>query len=171
LAGAAAALRSGPGKRDRLKIDTTATALNKDQSSLTALNVHGLVDLNSLYTLLICAAAVAIFVFGLLLQRRREYIALRAQGLHASELRTLVLGEAALVAACGLAAGLLVGTGLAYLMVHILRPLFILDPHLTFPPGEIATLTVLAMVAALVSALAATGVLRRLHPTEILRET
>jgi len=171
LTRAAAALRSGPGRGDALNIETTATALNKDQSSLTALNVHGLVNLNSLYTLLMCAAGVAIFVFGLMLQRRREYIALRAQGLQTRELRALVLGETALVALWGLAAGLLVGTVLAYLMVHILRPLFILDPHLTFPPREIATLAALATAAALLSSLAATRILRRLNPTEILRET
>jgi putative ABC transport system permease protein len=114
---------------------------------------------------------VAIFVFGLMLQRRREYVALRARGLHTRELQGLVLGEAALVGLSGLAAGLLVGTGLAYLMVHILRPLFILDPHLTFPVSEIVMLGALAMGAALLSALAATAILRRLSPTEILRET
>jgi putative ABC transport system permease protein len=171
LARVAAALRAGPGAADPLNIETSATALNKDQSSLTALNVHGLLDLNSLYTLLMTAAAVAIFVFGLMLQRRREYIALRARGLHARELQALVLGEAALVGLSGLAAGLLVGTGLAYLMVHILRPLFILDPSLTFPVSEIVTLGALALAAALLSALAATAILRRLSPTEILRET
>jgi hypothetical protein len=55
--------------------------------------------------------------------------------------------------------------------VHILRPLFILDPSLTFPVSEIVTLGALALAAALLSALAATAILRRLSPTEILRET
>ncbi|MEA2506806.1 MAG: hypothetical protein QOH48_1424 [Actinomycetota bacterium] len=40
LARAAAALRSGPGRQDPINIQTTKAALNKDQSSLTALNVH-----------------------------------------------------------------------------------------------------------------------------------
>jgi hypothetical protein len=52
LAKLATALRAGPGAADPLNVETSATALNKDQSSLTALNVHGLLDLNSLYTLL-----------------------------------------------------------------------------------------------------------------------
>ena len=47
LAAAVTALQSGPGERDALGIETTETALDKDQSSLTALNVHGLVDLDS----------------------------------------------------------------------------------------------------------------------------
>ncbi len=73
-------MQAGPGARDRLSVDTTETTFNKDQSSLTALNVRGLVDLDSFYTLAISAAVVAMFVFGLMLQRRREYVVLRAQG-------------------------------------------------------------------------------------------
>ena len=95
---AVAALRSGPGEADPIDIESTETALDKDQSSLTALNVQGLVDLDSLFTLLMSAAAIAIFVFGLMLQRRREYVTLLAQGMQGRELQALVLGEAALVA-------------------------------------------------------------------------
>jgi putative ABC transport system permease protein len=170
LARAVTSLQSGPGKLAPINIDSTETALDKDQSSLTALNVHGLVDLDSLYTLLMSAAGIGIFVFGMMLQRRREYVTQLAQGMQARELRALVLGEAALVAACGLAAGLLVGTGMGYLLVHVLRPLFILDPSVTFPAGKIVTLTVLVMAATLASALTATVILRRLRPTEILRD-
>jgi putative ABC transport system permease protein len=105
-----------------------------------------------------------------MLQRRREYVTLRAQGLRTGELHALVLAEAALVAVCGLAAGLLVGSGIAFLLVHILRALFILDPTVTFPVGRIALLAGMVGVATLVSGLAATEILRRLKPTEILRE-
>jgi putative ABC transport system permease protein len=144
--------------------------LDKDQSSLTALNVNGLVGLDSVYMVLLSAAAIAIFIFGLMLQRRREYVTLRAQGLRMQELHALVLAEAALVAVCGTAAGLLVGSGIAFLLVHILRALFILDPTVTFPIGRIAMLAALVVAATLVSGLAATEILRRLKPTEILRE-
>jgi putative ABC transport system permease protein len=170
LSAVTAALRSGPGSRERLNIDTTSTALNKDESSLTGVNVHGLVRMDSLYTLLMTAASVGVFVFGLMLSRRREYVALRARGLRTGGLQSLVLGEAALVAVCGLVAGGLVGAGMAYLMVRVLRPLFILAPHLTVSPAQLLLIGGLAMVAALVCALAATAILRRLKPTEILRE-
>jgi putative ABC transport system permease protein len=170
LASAVAALRSGPGREEPLNIDSTETALNKDQSSLTALNVHGLVDLDSLYTLLMSAAGIAIFVFGLLLQRRREYVTLRAQGMQTRELQGLVLGEAGLVAICGLAAGVLVGIGMASLLVHVLRPLFILDPGVSFAVGDVATLALLVLAATLASTLTASAMLRWLKPTEVLRE-
>jgi putative ABC transport system permease protein len=167
---AIAALRSGPGRSDPINIESTETALDKDQSSLTAVNVHGLVDLDSLFTLLMSAAAIGIFVFGLMLQRRREYVTLRAQGLETRELQALVVGEAALVAVLGLAAGMLVGVGMGYLLTHILRPLFILDPRVTFPTWDIATLAILVLAAALASGLTAMLMLRRVNPTEVLRE-
>ncbi len=165
-----AAVQSGPGASDPIHIDSTETALDKDQSSLTALNVTGLVALNSFYVLLMSVAAIAIFVFGLMLQRRREYVTLRAQGLQMRELQALVLTEAAVVAVCGLTVGILVGSGVAILLIQILRALFILTPTVTFPIGHVAVLTALVLAATLVSGLAAVEILRRLEPTEILRE-
>jgi putative ABC transport system permease protein len=170
LARAVAALRSGPGRVDPLNIDTTATALDKDQSSLTALNVRGLVDLDTIYTLLMCAAVIAIFVFGLMLERRREYVVLRAQGMRAAELRALVLGEAAVVAAAGVVAGVAVGAGMAALLVRVLRPLFVLDPTVALPGAGIAVQAGLAGAATLATAMAATALLRRYEPAELLRE-
>jgi putative ABC transport system permease protein len=145
---AVAALRDGPGRRDPIDVESTGTALDEDRSSLTALNVTGLVDLDMLFTLLMSAAAIAIFVFGLMLQRRREYVTLRALGAQGEQVRAMVVGEAGVVVLGGLVAGLVVGTGMAFLLVRILRPLFVLDPGTTFP-----------------------AILRRLAPTELLRET
>ncbi len=102
---------SGPAKSDQFNIDTTETTIDKDQSSLTALNIRGLLKLDSFYTLLMAAAGIGIFVFGLLLQRRREYVTLYAQGMSTREIRTLVVSESVCVAACGLVAGVVIGSG------------------------------------------------------------
>jgi putative ABC transport system permease protein len=167
---ATAALRSGPAKRNPINIDTTATALDKDQSSLAALNVDGLVSLNSFYTLVMSIASIAIFVLGLMLHRRKEYVTLRAQGLEFWKLQALVFGEAALVAVGGLVTGILVGTGMAVLLTHVLRPLFILDPSVVFPPPAIVWLPASVVLATLASASIAIVLLRRLKPSEVLRE-
>jgi len=132
--------------------------------------VNGLVRLDTFFVVLMSATAIAIFVFGLMLQRRGEYVALRAQGLRSGELRALVMLEAAVVTIGGLAAGLLVGTLTAFLSIRILRGLFVLDPRITFPLGRVASLSALLLTAALISGLAATELLRRLEPAEILRE-
>lgn len=170
LTSATSALAAGPAARDRLDVDSTETTFNKDQSSLTALNVRGLVDLNSVYTLLISAAVIAIVVFGLMLARRREYVTLRAQGMPSGRLQALVLGEAAFVGLSGLAAGALVGAGTGALLVHILQPLFILAPVTTVPFGQAALLAGLVVGATVASTLAAMTILRRLSPSEVLRE-
>ena len=170
LAAATASIESGPGASDPLNIDTTATSFNKDQSSLTALNIRGLVDLDSLFTLAISAAVIAIFVFGLMLQRRREYIVMRAHGMPSRGLQSLVLGEAAFVGVSGLIAGAVVGLGLGLLLVHVLQPLFILPPIAAIPIGAAALLAGLLAVATLASTAAALMILRRLSPSEVLRE-
>ena len=167
---AAAALQAGPGRDDPLVIATTRTALDKDQSSLTALDINGLVDLNLLATLLMSVACVGLFVFGLLLARRREYVTLRAQGLAAGRLRRLVLAEAGVVALGGLVVGAVVGLAMAQLFVHVLRPLFVLDPRVTVASGRLLLLLALPVLAAVVCALAATVMLGRMRPTELLRE-
>jgi putative ABC transport system permease protein len=171
VAQVAQAIRSGPGKTTPLFVDTTATAANRDQSTLASLNLNGLGSLDSLYTALMSAAAIAIFVFGLILQRRKEYVTLRALGIRMRQLQGLVIGEAAVVAICGLVIGGLVGTGMAYLFVQVLRPVFTLPPErLTLPAGQLGALAALVLGGMAVSALAASGMLRRLKPIELLRE-
>jgi len=167
---AVAALRDGPGSADALQIDTRETTLDKDQSSLAALNIHGLLTLDSAYALAMAATAIAVFVFGLLLQRRREYVTLRAQGMRAGEIRSLLLMEAGGVVVLGCVAGLLVGSAMAYFLVHVLRPLFVLRPPLLVPADEIATLAALVVGVSLIASLAASRLVNRLRPTELLRD-
>jgi putative ABC transport system permease protein len=170
VAAAAAAIEAGPGATDRLNVDTTETTFNRDQSSLTAVNIRGLVDLDSVYTLAMCVAVVAMFVFGLMLQRRREYVVLRAQGLPARGLQLLLLGEAGFVAGSGLVAGAVVGGGLGVLLVSILTPLFILAPVPVLPVSDAVLLAGMLVVGTVASAVAALIAVRRMHPSEVLRE-
>ncbi len=167
---AVSALREGPGSVDALQIDTRETALDKDQSSLAALNIRGLLTLDSAYALAMAATAITVFVFGLLLQRRREYVTLRAQGMHAGEIRSLLVMEAGGVVVFGCVAGWLVGGGMAWFLVNVLRPLFVLRPPVVIPPTGIATLTALVLGVSLLASLAATSLINRLPPTELLRD-
>jgi putative ABC transport system permease protein len=171
VARTAEAIGSGPGKVDPLFVDTTAKAVNRDQSTLAALNLNGLASLDSIFTALMSAAGIAIFVFGLMLQRRKEYVTLRALGIRFRQLQGLVIGEAALVAVCGVVSGVLIGTGMAYMYVQVLRPVFTLPPErLSFPPLQLGVLVGLVLAGMAVSALLATALLRGLKPMELLRE-
>lgn len=161
---------AGPGAGDRLNVVTVETSLNKDQSSLTALNIRGLLHLDSFYTLAMSAAVIAIFVIGMMLQRRKEYIVLIAQGLTSGRLLALLAGEASFVAGTGLVTGLIVGVGLGVLLVYVLEPLFILTPQVAIAGTDALTLVGLVMLAMAFSIAAAHVILRSLSPSEVLRE-
>jgi ABC-type antimicrobial peptide transport system permease subunit len=126
--------------------------------------------MNTFFALVMSAVAIAIFVFGLMLHRRGEYIALRAQGLRSGELRALVVLETAIVTLCGFVTGLVVGTLTALLSIGVLRGLFVLDPRIAVPVGRLAVLGLCVIGAALACGLVGTETLRRLDVTEILRE-
>ncbi len=112
----ASELRSGPGRGTPLLIDTISTAVNHEQSTLAALNIDGLGRLETFYTVLLSALGVAIFVFGTLLRRRKEYITLRALGMRMRHLVALVVGETALVAVASVVLGGVIGTAMALLV-------------------------------------------------------
>ena len=58
----------------------------------------------------------------------------------------------------------------AFLLVQVLRSLFILPPGVAVPVSGLAALVLATAAAALVCAVVALAMLRRVRPTEILRE-
>jgi putative ABC transport system permease protein len=170
LHGAVAALSGGLGTGLRMSVETRETTLDKDQSSLAALNIRGLLALDSGFGLAMAAVAIGIFVFGLLLQRRREYVTMRAQGMQATEIRALIVGETATVTVAACLAGLGVGIGMASYLVRVLRPVFVLTPRLMVPAGGLLVLVLLVGAATLVAAVAASALVGRLRATELLRD-
>lgn len=167
---AVAALRRGSGTDDHLQIDTRSTALARDQSSLAALNIAGLVDLDSAFSLAMAVVTIAIFVFGLLLSRRREYVTLRAQGVEPRSIRTLIAAEAGTVAVVGSIAGIAVGAAMGFYFVTVLRPLFVLSPNYSLPVVAFAKPAALVIAATIVAAGVGSRLVNRLDPTELLRD-
>jgi predicted lysophospholipase L1 biosynthesis ABC-type transport system permease subunit len=159
------ALRTGPGAGGGLQIDTRLTALAKDQSSLAALNIAGLLTLDSGYSLAMGTVTIAIFVFGLLLQRRREYVTLRAQGMQPRAIRTLIGAEAGTVAVAGCCVGIPVGLIMAFYFINVLRPLFVLDPPYSVPLGSLSTVVGSVLAATVVTSVAASSLVNRLRAT------
>jgi putative ABC transport system permease protein len=171
VARVADAIRSGPSRSTPMLIETTVNAVNKDASTLTALNLRGLGGLQSLYTVLISAASIGIFVFGLLLQRRKEYVTMRALGIRIGQLWALVFGEAAIVAIVSLVIGSIAGVVMAVMFVQILAPLFTIQPSmLTVPGAQLVVLATLVLGGMAISVALAARSLRRINPVELLRE-
>jgi len=167
---AVGSLSTIPGFARNFNVQNSTRALDKDQSSLTALNVRGLLDLDSFYTFLMAAVAAGMFVFGLLMQRRREYVTMRAQGLPSRVLRWLVLSEASISSILGAVVGLVVGTLMATQFIHVVRPIFTLPPNMSVPGFELSVLGGLVLLATALSAVVAAVLIGRLKPTELLRE-
>ncbi len=167
----AAAVTQASGRSAPVLVDTTATAINRDASSLAAVNMHGLGNLEAVFTILMSSAGIAIFVFGLLLQRRKEYVTMRALGIRMAQLRLLVLGEASAVAALSLVVGGAVGCAMALMFVQILSPIFTIPPDsVTLPGGELLLLGGLVLGGMAASVMVASRIIRRLNPVELLRE-
>ncbi|MCB0214420.1 MAG: FtsX-like permease family protein, partial [Anaerolineae bacterium] len=163
-------LRSNPGADAAYQVDTRLTALAKDQSSLAALNINGLLKIDSGYALVMGTVAIAIFVFGLLLQRRREYVTLRAQGLQPRAIRTLIGAEASTAAVAGCVVGVPVGLVMAFYLINVLRPLFVLDPPYLVPLGSLSTVVLSVLAATVVTSVAASSLVNQLRAIELLRD-
>ncbi|HEV3124017.1 MAG TPA: ABC transporter permease [Candidatus Dormibacteraeota bacterium] len=165
------AIKAGPGRSTTLLLDSTTTAVNREQSTLAALNLDGLGRLEIAFTVLMSALGVGIFVFGLLLQRRKEHVTLRALGLRGRSLRTLVLGEAGLAAVISLLVGTGVGLLMALMSVQILQSVFTIPPRsVTLPPAELGLLGGAILVLAVLASTVAGEILRRVPLVELLRE-
>ena len=163
-------LQSGVAADDALVIESRLTALAKDQSSLAALNIDGLLKIDSAYSLAMGAMVIAIFVFGLLLSRRREYVTLKAQGMSSREIRALIGAEAATATIAGSLVGVPIGLVMAYYFINVLRPIFVLNPPYVIPYVSIAIIVVSVIVAAIITSVAASSLVNRLKATELLRD-
>jgi putative ABC transport system permease protein len=166
----ARSLQNGVGADASLVVESRLTALAKDQSSLASLNIDGLLKIDSAYSLAMGATVITIFVFGLLLSRRREYVTLKAQGMSSQEIRALIGAEAATATIAGSIIGVPVGLAMAYYFINVLRPLFVLNPPYTVPFWSLAIIIGSVMIAAIITSVAASSLVNRLKATELLRD-
>lgn len=138
-------------------------------SNLTAVNVAGLSRLELGFAVLLLAAATGLVLLLGLTERRRNFTVLSALGAKPKQLGAFLWGEGLVVAGAGSLAGLLIGLGVAQLLVKLLDGVF--DPapeRLAIPWGYLAALALaafLSTVLAVNAARAASG--KRL--TEVLR--
>ncbi len=158
------------GDRYPLRVVTTAAYLNKDQSSLTAVNVRGLVEMGLGFASAIGIASILMVVFLQLFQRRREYVALRAFGMSTSSLAALILGESLFVILLALTGGLAVGLVMARVFVIVLRPMFLVTPQFHVPIRILVELSAGLVLATVAFAVAATALVIRPQAIAILRE-
>ena len=163
-------LTNSAGKFFAYRFESRFTVLSKDQSSLAALNIAGLVKLDSIFAFVMAIVTIGIFVFGLLFQRRREYITLKAQGLKPNIIRSLIAAEAGSVALGGCISGILVGILMGFYFVKVLQPLFVHTPIYIVSLQSIIVPVLLVFIGTVISSYTGSRLINSLDPMELLRD-
>ena len=170
-AGVTSSIQSTFGSSLTLKLENILTATKIDSSSLTSLNLSGLGGLERIYTALIVAASLGVFLVSMLQSRRKEFGTMRALGTDERQLRTLLAAEALSISSISLLSGVGIGAGIATLFVMMLRVIFLIPPAgLTWPATDLALLFGLSLLGMIIGVLLANRALSRLKVSEVLRE-
>jgi putative ABC transport system permease protein len=140
-------------------------------TSITTVDLSGVSHIEEAFAIVLAAAAMALFVFTAVAERRHELATMAAVGAPLREIGAFVWSEAGLV----LGASVALATGLGWLMAKMLVAMLthVFDPppdHLAIPWGFLAGLGGAAALAGIVASLIAARQVRRLPLGAVLRE-
>ncbi|MEU1465243.1 FtsX-like permease family protein [Streptomyces sp. NPDC005727] len=144
--------------RQRLGTGATVTDLTQTRgtvgTSLTSVDLAGLTRIELAFAVLLAAGAGGLVLALGLAERRRTFAVATVLGAKSGQLRGMVLTEALLLAAGGLAGGDLIGWALSEMLVKVLTGVFDPPPaSLAVPGGYLALTAGAAVVAVLAAAL------------------
>ncbi len=133
-AAAAVTRRLGPG----WQVADLSSTNGRLANSITSVDLSELVLLDLGFAVLIGSLGVALFLLAGLAARRRELATLEAIGAEPGQLRAAIAGEAGVVGAAGIVAGLTIGALVGVTLLQVLAGIF--DPPASFPAVPIAAL-------------------------------
>ncbi|CAM5726474.1 hypothetical protein SALBM311S_03775 [Streptomyces alboniger] len=142
----------------RKQLGTGATVTDLTQArgavgtSLTSVDLVGLTRIELAFAVLLAAGAGGLVLALGLAERRRTFAIATVLGARVRQLRGMVLTEALLLAAGGLAGGTLIGWALSQMLVKVLTGVFDPPPASLSVPGTYLALTASAAVAAILAA-------------------
>jgi putative ABC transport system permease protein len=140
-------------------------------SSITAVDLRGISRIEEVFTILLAAAAMGLFVALIVIERRQEFATMAAVGATLRSIRSFVWSEAALVLAAAvlLAAGL--GVLLALMLVAMLQHVFDPPPdHLAIPWAYVGELAGATLATTAIAVAITASRLRSLPLGRLLRE-
>ncbi|MFE7565591.1 FtsX-like permease family protein [Streptomyces sp. NPDC057539] len=160
--------------RHRLGTGATVTDLTQTRgtvgTSLTSVDLSGLTRIELVFAVLLAAGSGGLALALGLAERRRTFAIATVLGATRGQLRGMVITEALLLSAGGLAGGALIGWVLSEMLVKVLTGVFDPPPDALAVPGGYLTLTAIAAAAAVLIA-ALNGVRRAARPAvEELRD-
>ena len=136
-------------------------------SSLTSVDLHGLTAMELAYAALLVAGAMGLVLALGMAERRRNFAILRAIGAKSRQLDAFIWSEALLVLCSGGFVGVLLGTGVAQMLVMVLTGVFDPPPEALSIPW--AYLAVLA-ACSILSMLAAVFLVKRMSKRPVVEE-
>ncbi|UDL97139.1 ABC transporter permease [Streptomyces longhuiensis] len=139
-------------------------------SSLTSVDLAGLTRIELGFAVILAAASGGIVLALGLAERRRTFAITTVLGATRRQLRGLVLSEAAVMTAGGLAGGALIGWTLSQMLVKVLTGVFDPPPSTIAVPWSYLTLTVVVAIAAIAAAALNAARLSSRPAVEELRE-
>lgn len=142
--------------RKQLGTGATVTDLTQTRgtvgTSLTSVDLAGLTRIELAFAVLLAAGAGGLVLALGLAERRRTFAVATVLGAKSGQLRGMVLTEALLLAAGGLAGGALIGWALSEMLVKVLTGVFDPPPASLSVPGSYLALTAGAAVVAILAA-------------------
>ncbi len=140
-------------------------------SSITTVDLRGISDIEEVFTIVLAATAMGLFVAVAVIERRQEFATMAALGATLRSIGAFVWSEAAIVLAAALALAAGLGWLLSLMLIAMLQHVFDPPPdHLALPWGYLAGLAGAALTAATLATTIAAWRLRRLPLGAILRE-
>jgi putative ABC transport system permease protein len=153
------------------KVDNITSQGARTSSSITTVDLTGISHIEQAFTLVLAAAAMALFVALGISERRQEFATMAAIGAPLSRIAAFLWTEAAIVLSVGLALAVGLGWLLSEMLVAILQHVFDPPPDaLAIPWSFLAGLAGAAILATLLATAVATRGIGRLRLGEILRE-
>ncbi|MEA2667574.1 MAG: putative transport system permease protein, partial [Chloroflexota bacterium] len=140
-------------------------------TSITTVDLRGISKILEAFTVLLAAAAMALFVALAQIERRQEFATMAAVGARLKDIRGFIWSEAGLVLVAGVLLAGALGLVLSEMLVAMLQHVFDPPPdHLAVPWGYLAALIGAAVLGAVAATAAAARGLARLPLGSILRE-
>jgi putative ABC transport system permease protein len=165
-------------KRVRTAVNSLAGAKVTDigstqrliSSSLTAVDLHGLTNLELTFAILLVAGATGLILALGLAERRRTFALLSALGAKRNQLGAFLWSEGLLIQLGGGIIGVALGFGIAQMLVTILTGVFDPPPELLAIPWLYLFLLSAAAILAMVAAVLSTLTVSRRPVVESLRD-
>jgi putative ABC transport system permease protein len=140
-------------------------------SSITTVDLRGVSKILEAFTVLLAAAAMALFITVGQIERRQEFATMAALGARLRQIRAFGLSEAALVLAAGLILAVGLGVLLSLMLIAMLQHAFDPPPdHLAVPWRYLLELVGAALLGSAVAAGLASFNQARMNLGAILRE-